>query len=295
MSQILALLLGATRGLSGLPSPTGLAITETHLGAVVRTVQWDPYPSGPGANFIRVYESLNGGGYGQIAQEAISATSSFIDRSVEIDNAASYLVRAFRTSDTLESGNSNIVTFYSPAASPSALVFNRTGPLTYQLTWANNSVHAVAFTVWQSVNGGAFAELVGSIGTTSYNGSWSSLPTDDLEYFVTANRTDPAGPQSGPSNIAEANTAVLPPTLTSAEWEINSQVSLDWVNNMTPEETKIYNSDTENGTYADVGESIIGTGSSWASTFAYPQNKWWRVSTVYNGIESALSNARQAV
>lgn len=229
MSTILALLLGGTEGLSDLPTPQNLYVSNAS-GNTVLALTWDPYPGGTGATSLFLYKDSS-----LVDFFGPTSTSASRNDTVSPDQSTEYHIRAYRSTDDVYSGYSAAAVWYAAAAAPSSLNFNRTGTLTYTLSWTGNSAHAVTYSIWRSLNGGSFTEFQSGLTGTSYNGTWSSLP-DSAQFYITARRSDPVGPHSTASNTVDAEVTPPPdppaaPTSLGSTRNSAMNWTLNWTNN----------------------------------------------------------------
>ncbi len=128
-----------------------------------------------------------GGAFTQIAQLAANSTS-YSDTTVQAGLSYDYHIEAYNIAGISDFAGFTVTTpttatLPSAATSPAAMAISGTA---VNLSWVDNSLNENAYQVWQSVNGGAFVELV-QLPPTSISYSVAGLtPGNTYSYYIVA-------------------------------------------------------------------------------------------------------------
>jgi len=203
---------------------------------------------------FRIERAVNGGAFAVLATALANATS-YNDATAVISTMYSYRVVAYNAA-----GNavSNIVTVGTPPppviAAPTNLTATiNSGPTRITLTWTDASNNETSFTVWRSVNGGAFTQI-GTVnrsagqsaatgGTVTFNnfntGAAPLAAGNTYSYYV---RAVNAGGPSAPSNTVSVSFSApaAPTNLSGAAVRIpgnnfQDRATLTWTDNANNE------------------------------------------------------------
>ncbi len=208
----------------------------------------DPATLGNPGNEIgfRIERATGAGAFATMGT-APANTTTYTDTTAAAGTTYRYRVSAFNAAG---SSSSNIVTVgLSPPAAPTGLAAAITGPTRITLTWTDASNNEMAFAVWRSANGGAFARI-GTVGrtaaqsaatggTVTYNNTTNLISGTTYRYYVTAVNAVGA---SAPSNTVSVVFSPLvvpaaPGNLTASTVNngTTDSVTLNWIDNSNNE------------------------------------------------------------
>ncbi|MBV9109464.1 MAG: FG-GAP repeat protein, partial [Gemmatimonadetes bacterium] len=195
---------GPTRTLTA--APPAAPVNVTAAGGYNLAVQWQDGAANPPVNS---YDVLRNGGH-----VALVMTNSLTDGTIPVDSARSwtYQVKACNPFGCSPASAPAQVT-NTPLAAPSNLVATPIGGGKVQLTWQDNSVGEIWFTVQQKTTGSSTWNTVVTTApnATSYTVASGLVPGQTYEFrvFAAVSAYSSAIPVNGVRNSAPAQTSAL--------------------------------------------------------------------------------------
>jgi uncharacterized repeat protein (TIGR01451 family) len=203
--------------------PTGLAaavVSETQID-----LSWTDNASTETG--FRIERSLDGVSNWTEIDTAGADATTYSDSGADCDTTYYYRVRAYRSSDGLYSGYSNVDGATTAPCHPTGLTATAVSQTQIDLSWADNSSSETAFYVERSPDGNSWTALniVAQDGTTY---SDSGLSCDETYHYRVRAYRSSDGLYSGYSNEDNATTAPCDPTGLSATAVSETQIDLSW-------------------------------------------------------------------
>jgi hypothetical protein len=203
---------------------------------------------------FEIDRSTDGGGSWPDRFTAPAGTTHLTDVGLASSTAYAYRVRACNAVGCSDfTASTTATTAPTPPAGLTAVVVS---PTRINLAWTDRSADETAFIIERSTDGGFSWSGIGQTGAnvTTYGDQQAAAGTA-YRYRVRACRGSIC---SGPSNVAEANTPVVPsaPTTLTATPSSPTQVNLTWVDDSANESEFRIEARTSGGTYAQVG--VVG-------------------------------------
>src|SRR6266571_299241 len=180
-----------------------------------------------------VWRQGGGAAFARVAALAAN-TTSFTDTGLTPGTAYTYEVRAINNAGASPWSNQATVALVPPAA-PSNLAVSSFSAAAVALTWTDNSNNELAFAVWRSAGGGAFARIAAlPPNSTSYTDTTVSAGTS-YSYEVRAINNVGASPWSNQATVTPTGLPPAAPTNLTATAAGSTQITLTWTDNSNNE------------------------------------------------------------
>jgi fibronectin type 3 domain-containing protein len=227
----------------------------------------------PNEDRFEIDRSTDGGGSWPNRFTAPAGTTRFTDVGLVSSTAYTYRVRACNAVGCSDFTAST--TAATAPAPPTALTAVAVSPTRIDLAWTDRSSDETAFSIERSTDGGFvwLAIRQTEANATAFSDQQAAAGAT-FRYRVRACR---GGICSGPSNVAEATTPVVPlaPSGLTASASLPTQVNLTWADNSNNESEFRIEARTGGGTYVQVG--VVGadqtafahTGLTPSTTYQY--------------------------
>src|SRR5438309_1552146 len=175
-----------------------------------------------------------GGGAASARVAALAPnTTRFTDTGLTPGTAYTYEVRAINNAGASPWSNQATVTLVglAPPAAPSNLAVSSFSAAAVALTWTDNSNNELAFAVWRSAGGAAFARIAAlPPNSTSYTDTAVSAGTS-YSYEVRAINSGGASPWSNQATVTPTGLPPAAPTSLTATAAGSTQINLTWTDN----------------------------------------------------------------
>lgn len=247
---------------------------------------------------VKVYRSVDGGGYALIA--TLGVVTSYSDTTTSANNKYQYKVQASNAAGTADSSASSAV--YMTPGAPSSLTATKLSNTNIQLDWINNVSYGETtggVDVYESQNGGAYAYLASvAAGVTTYNHVSPSTSVTH-RYKVLATKGALFSSFSNESAIITLLSTAGAPTGLSPSgtyFDANEAIVFTWTHNptdATPQSKYQLQYAVDGGAYTTVGPttSTVSSYTLPAATLTNGHTITWRVATAgENGTVGAYSS-----